>query len=141
MVEKKVAESDTDFSEIFQDLKNNVDTLMTDFIARQNEDSVFPNPGVYTYYKNYNNRIIWLSDEIYRESTVPIIKNILIWNREDEAHGVKQEERKPIKLMINSYGGDIDALKQSNLIRLNIIKLLTLFLITLFLAQKYQKNF
>lgn len=110
MVEKKIAESDTDFSEIFQDLKNNVDTLMTDFIARQNEDSVFPNPGVYTYYKNYNNRVIWLSDEIYRESTVPIIKNILIWNREDDANGVKPEERKPIKLMINSYGGDIDAM-------------------------------
>ena len=72
--------NDTDFSEIFQDLKNNVDTLMTDFISRQNEDSVFPNPGVYTYYKNYNNRVIWLSDEIYRESTVPIVKNILIWN-------------------------------------------------------------
>ena len=34
---------------------------------------------------------------------------IMLWNREDEVKNIPVEERKPIKLMIHSYGGNLDA--------------------------------
>lgn len=64
-----------------------------------------PDPELLTYYKNIDNRVIWLDtgvDDMWLEYE----KQILEWNREDV--GVPYEERKPIKLMFFSYGGQID---------------------------------
>lgn len=66
-----------------------------------------PDPEKLTYYNDLNNRIIYLDQEICREVVVPLTKLITAWNREDV--GIKIEERKPIKIMIDSYGGEIDA--------------------------------
>lgn len=66
-----------------------------------------PNPDKLLYYNDLNNRVIYLDDEICREVIVPLIKLIVAWNREDVSLDVKA--RKPIKIMIDSYGGDIDA--------------------------------
>lgn len=59
------------------------------------------------FYKGYKDRIVWLdkdiSDNLFEE-----IKMIMLWNREDELAHIPVEERKPIKLMIHSYGGNLD---------------------------------
>lgn len=118
MADKKIVE-DLDFISQFQSLQQNVDALMNDLIERKQNDSVLPNPVLYSYYKNLNNRVIWLNDEIYRESIVPLVKNIIFWNKEDEDNKIPVSYRKPIKIMINSYGGEIDATFQM----IDIIKL------------------
>lgn len=64
-----------------------------------------PDPELLIYYKNLNNRVIWLDtgvDEMWLEYE----KQIIEWNREDL--GLPVEQRKPIKLMFFSYGGQID---------------------------------
>ena len=64
-----------------------------------------PDPGLLVYYKNLDNRVIWLDtgvDGVWLEYE----KQIIEWNREDI--GLPIEERKPIKLMFFSYGGQID---------------------------------
>ena len=64
-----------------------------------------PNPELLTYYKNISNRVIWLDtgvDDMWLEYE----KQIIEWNREDI--GLKPEDRRPIKLMFFSYGGQID---------------------------------
>lgn len=64
-----------------------------------------PDPELLIYYKNLDNRVIWLDtgvDDMWLEYE----KQIIEWNREDI--GLPVEERKPIKLMFFSYGGQID---------------------------------
>lgn len=64
-----------------------------------------PDPELLIYYKNIDNRVIWLDtgvDDMWLEYE----KQIIEWNREDI--GLSIEERKPIKLMFFSYGGQID---------------------------------
>lgn len=69
------------------------------------ENLKLPDPDLITYYKNLDNRILWIDSEIDSQ-TLEFAKNILDWNREDK--GKTQEERKPIKLLFYSYGGDLD---------------------------------
>jgi len=60
------------------------------------------------FYKSYKDRIIWLDKDI-SENLFDEIKMILLWNREDEIAKIPVENRKPIKLMIHSYGGNLDS--------------------------------
>lgn len=65
-----------------------------------------PDPELVQYYQNLENRIIWLDGEITSDS-LDIFSKILYWNREDKEISIK--DRKPIKIFINSVGGDLDA--------------------------------
>lgn len=67
------------------------------------EDQKFPNPELLNYYIQLENRIIWIDDEI-DGSTLEISRLILLFNKEDQ--GIPVEKRKPIKLLIFSYGGE-----------------------------------
>lgn len=60
------------------------------------------------FYKSYKDRVIWIDKEI-DETLFEEIKMIMLWNMEDEKANVPVEERKPIKLMIHSYGGNLDS--------------------------------
>lgn len=60
------------------------------------------------FYKSYKDRIIWLDKDI-SETLFDEIKMILLWNKEDEVANIPVENRKPIKLMIHSYGGNLDS--------------------------------
>lgn len=69
------------------------------------ENMSLPSPELITYYKNLDERILWLDtdvDDLFLEYGRYIIQ----WNREDK--GLPQESRKPIKLMFFSNGGDLD---------------------------------
>lgn len=58
-------------------------------------------------YKSYSDRVVWIDKEI-DETLFDEIKMITLWNLEDEKAKIPVEERVPIKLMIHSYGGNLD---------------------------------
>lgn len=62
-----------------------------------------PSPELLTYYRNLEDRIIWI-DYGVDESILEVSKMIMYFNRQDK--GIPAEERKPIKLLLYSYGGD-----------------------------------
>lgn len=65
-----------------------------------------PDPSLLMFYKNLANREIWLDDSITGD-TLEISKLILYFNKQDE--GIPVEDRKPIKIFIYSYGGEVSA--------------------------------
>lgn len=64
-----------------------------------------PEIGDYNFWQLYNNRIICLDDEI-TQWDYHIAKDIININMAD--HGIPRKERKPIILLINSFGGLLD---------------------------------
>lgn len=68
------------------------------------ESGTLPDPSVLEYYKDRDNRIIWIDDEI-NEDTLEVIRSIIGFNMEDR--GIPVEERKPVKIMIDTNGGDV----------------------------------
>ena len=68
------------------------------------ENMKLPAPELLSYYKDLNERTIWIDYEI-DQSVLEIAKKILQWNREDK--DVPVEERIPIRLLIISPGGEL----------------------------------
>lgn len=64
-----------------------------------------PDPELMTYYKDLDNRVLWIDDEI-NEYSLEYARLILKWNKEDKRKNPKK--RKPIKLLFFSPGGDLD---------------------------------
>lgn len=62
-------------------------------------------PGLVTYYRNIEQRKIWLDSEL-DVNWIEYGRNILEWNRKDK--NIPIEERIPIKLYFFSPGGDLD---------------------------------
>ena len=81
------------------------DNLMEITIPMGLENMELPDPSLLTFYRNVEERTLWLDSDI-DESTVEYGRFILQWNREDK--GKPTEERKPIKIMFFSNGGDLD---------------------------------
>lgn len=74
----------------------------------QNVDNLqLPDPSLLQFYKNYDERILWIDDEI-NEYTLEFAKMIMQWNLEDKINGIKPENRKPIKILFFSPGGSLD---------------------------------
>ena len=76
-------------------------------IPKDAENLQLPDPTLLQFYKNYENRILWIDDEI-TEYTLEFAKMIMQWNIDDDKAGIKQEDRKPIKIVFFSPGGDLD---------------------------------
>jgi ATP-dependent Clp protease protease subunit len=70
-------------------------------------DSTLPQPYLRDYYRDEADRIFWVDTEI-NDSLLDLVKMIMRCNREDKDKPV--EERMPIKVFIDSPGGDICAL-------------------------------
>ena len=66
-----------------------------------------PDPDLRDYYRDEHDRIFWLDSEV-GAATLDFIKMIIRCNREDKGKPV--EERTPIKLMIDSGGGDVQVM-------------------------------
>lgn len=69
---------------------------------------------------NFTDRIIYLADEIGEQTGTQFMETIRFFNRVDEIDGIAPEERQPIKIVIDTPGGDlcstlsiIDAIKLS----------------------------
>ena len=86
---KKLA---AEFEEDFADMEGVLDTSL-------------PDPGLLELYRRLRKREIVWNDEI-DDAAIYIALNIKYWNEEDK--GVAPENRKPIKIFINSDGGSVD---------------------------------
>ena len=67
------------------------------------EMAALPAPSTLMYYLDRNDRMSWLEGDV-DEDVLSLEKQILYFNRCDA--GIPPAERKPIKLLIYSYGGD-----------------------------------
>lgn len=68
------------------------------------ENLTLPSPELITFYKNLENRTLWLDCEV-DDYALEYGRYILDFNREDK--GIDISERKPIKIMFMSPGGDL----------------------------------
>ena len=66
-----------------------------------------PDPDLRNFYQDEQDRIFWVSSEI-NDSLLDLVKMIIRCNKEDKGKPV--EERAPIKVFIDSPGGDVCAL-------------------------------
>jgi ATP-dependent Clp protease protease subunit len=66
-----------------------------------------PDPDLRDYYVDEQDRIFWVTTEI-NDSLLDLVKMIIKCNKEDKGKSV--EERTPIKVFIDSPGGDVCAL-------------------------------
>ena len=71
------------------------------------ENLQLPDPELLMYYKNLDDRIIWLDSEV-DGTWLTYEKQILLWNKEDKDANIPPKDRKPIKLFFYSYGGSLD---------------------------------
>ena len=82
----------------------------TEFYIDLPEDLIdlkLPNSYNLKYYEDLHNRVIWINEEIDGNLTQEIVHYIMKWNREDK--GIPEMDRKPIRLLFDSNGGDLDA--------------------------------
>ena len=63
-----------------------------------------PDPNLRDYYRDEEERVFWLNDQV-EDCAESLIKMILRCNKEDK--GIPVENRKPIKIFIDSPGGDV----------------------------------
>lgn len=80
------------------------------------ENLSLPDPALLTFYRNLENRVLWLDSEV-DDNWLEYAKLIINWNAEDRDKPV--EDRKPIKLFLFSPGGDLDV----NTMLIDVIKL------------------
>lgn len=80
-----------------------MDELMKVLIPENLENLQLPNPELLTYYRNLEDRVIWI-DYGVDETILEVSKLIMYFNKLDK--DIPVEQRKPIKLLLYSYGGD-----------------------------------
>ena len=88
-----------------QFMSNTIDGMLV-AIPGQIENMQLPNPELLTYYKDEKDRVLWIEGEI-NDALFELSKMIIHYNREDI--GIPISDRKPIKIFINSPGGDLDS--------------------------------
>jgi ATP-dependent Clp protease protease subunit len=62
----------------------------------------------FTHWKQLKDRVLVINDDVADYLIDEIVMPIIQWNKEDEDLGLSVEERTPIKVYINSNGGDVD---------------------------------
>lgn len=76
-------------------------------IPQSVENLQLPDPSLLQFYRNYENRIIWIDDEI-TTMTLEYAKMIMQWNFDDKLNNIPVEKRTPIKVIFFSPGGDLE---------------------------------
>lgn len=84
--------------------------LLEDLVTKEGSvaNPALPDPALMSYYANLQKRILDLYTEVEFDSVAMISKMILEFNRADV--GIPVEQRTPIKLLIFSPGGDVEAM-------------------------------
>ena len=80
-----------------------MDEMMKIMIPQNLENLQLPAPELLTYYRNLEDRVIWI-DYGVDETILEVSKLIMYFNKLDK--DIPVEERKPVKLLLYSYGGD-----------------------------------
>ena len=78
---------------------------LTEILNGISADVHFPDPDYLAYHQLLKDRIVYVETEV-NECMLRIHKQIMLWNKEDA--GIPVENRKPIRLVIMSYGGYSD---------------------------------
>ena len=73
-------------------------------VPQEIENLALPNPALLDYYKDADKRIFWLEGEV-DSSTLELVKVIMRFNKDDEGKPV--EERTPLRIFIDTCGGDV----------------------------------
>lgn len=73
-------------------------------IPKETANMQLPDPDLRDFYRDEQDRIFWLSEAV-EDCAEDLIKLIMRSNKEDK--GLSVEERKPIKIFIDSPGGDV----------------------------------
>lgn len=68
-----------------------------------------PTPELVQKYKNLRDRVIWIDKDI-DDSLYGDIRLILQYNKEDDDNNIPPEQRKPIRMIISSYGRDLNVM-------------------------------
>jgi ATP-dependent Clp protease protease subunit len=76
-------------------------------IPKEIENLALPNPSLLDYYKDATERVFWLEGEV-EGSTLELVKSIMRINIED--NGIAPELRTPIKILIDTNGGDVQVM-------------------------------
>lgn len=76
-------------------------------MPEQLENIQLPNAELLQFYKNYENRILWIDTEI-DEWTLEHARMIMQWNFDDNKNNIPKEKREKIKLIFFSPGGDLN---------------------------------
>lgn len=88
--------------------KRKLETAYLDIAIPQNAENLqLLDPSLLQFYKNYENRILWIDDEI-TTMTLEYAKMIMQWNFEDKQNNIPKESRTPIKVIFFSPGGDLE---------------------------------
>lgn len=66
-----------------------------------------PDPDLRDYYRDETDRIFWIDSNV-DDNTLDLVKMIIRCNSEDKGKSV--DERTPIKVMVNSGGGDVQVM-------------------------------
>lgn len=92
-------------------LKKEINDINLEEILDEIPDEVanlqLPDTYLRDYYRDEENRILWLRDKI-DDSTLSIAKKIVYYNKLDK--DIEPEKRKPIKLFIYTLGGAVDVM-------------------------------
>lgn len=80
------------------------------------ENLQLPSPELLNYYNDVKNRVFYIDSEI-NETLLELSKEIIRINREDK--NIPIEQRTPIKVMIDSPGGDVSSMWSF----INVVKL------------------
>lgn len=83
---------------------NNLREMML-AIPPQVENMQLPDPALLRYYMDEQDRVFWIEGCI-EDNLLELSKAIISYNKDDKDLPV--EQRKPIKIFINSPGGDLD---------------------------------
>lgn len=70
-----------------------------------NKNGSLPDPDTYQFWQMYEDRKMWIDLEV-DATAVSYARMIHTWNAEDKGKPV--EERKPIRIYLENYGGDLD---------------------------------
>lgn len=73
-------------------------------IPKETANMQLPDPDLRDFYRDEQDRIFWLSEAV-EDCAEDLIKLIMRCNKEDK--GISVEERQPIKIFIDSPGGDV----------------------------------
>lgn len=82
------------------------------------ENMQLPAPELINYYNDIENRIFWIDREI-DINLMELVKYITLWNKEDK--DIPVDNRKPIKILFFSPGGELDTYRAvADVIQLSI---------------------
>lgn len=78
-------------------------------IPQEVENLHLPNPSLLDYYKDCEERIFWLEGSVCGD-TLELVKTIMRINHEDAKNQIPVEERIPIRIFIDTNGGDVQVM-------------------------------